>query len=480
MGISKIKFAMLTCICGLLAFASPANAQSGARPVASAVNSAVNTAVNSPVTSSVSSPIFQDAGSFTTNAAPTYFDAQPAPAASSCGCSTCGGGGGIGSRLGNVGGCGLGSRIGSRCGGGLGQCAGGGLGNCNLGDQWKLFGSDCEEPRYNIGGWFSFGWHEESNDLFNSNPDNFNLHQAWFFAEKVAKAENGRLGFGWRFDAIYGIDSGDTQAFGNSQDAFGNARGFDNPFDRGGDFGWAIPQLYGEVAGDNWSAKVGHFYTLAGYEVVTAPDNFFYSHAITMYNSEPFTHTGAVGTFNVSDDLTLYAGWTLGWDTGFDQFQDGSSFLGGFSAPLGDASSLTYITTIGDLGARGGDAYSHSIVVDTAVTDRFNWVVQSDLLRVGDTGEDNVGLNQYFLYSINDCLGVGSRIEWWKGDSLTGYAPHGGVLPQSGSHSYYAATFGVNVKPHANIIVRPEYRVDWSPALGYDEGYFGVDVIALF
>ena len=173
-----------------------------------------------------------------------------------------------------------------------------------------------------------------------------------------------------------------------------------------------------------------------------------------MYNSEPFTHTGAVGTFNLSDDLTVYAGWTLGWDTGFDQFDSGSNFIGGFSAPISDNSSLTYITTIGDFGARGGDAYGHSVVIDTAVTDQFNWVVQSDLLRVGDTGEDNVGLNQYFLYSINECLGVGSRLEWWKGDSLTGYAPHGGVLPAGGgSHSYYAATFGVNVKPHANVII---------------------------
>ena len=271
MGISKIRFAVLSCIGGAFAFAGVANAQHAATPA-----------------------IYQDA------VASSYIDAVP-------GCTSCNGGGGFVDRLANVGGCGLGSRIGSRCGGGLGTCGAGGLGNCDLGDQWKLFGSDCDEPRFNLGGWFSAGYHEESNDLFNSNPNEFNLHQAWFFAEKVAQSQNGQLGFGFRFDAVYGIDSGDTQAFGNTQDAAGNARGFDNGFDRGGDFGWAIPQLYAEVAGDNWSAKVGHFYTLVGYEVVTAPDNFFYSHAITFFNTEPFTHTGAVGTFNVSDDLTLYA-----------------------------------------------------------------------------------------------------------------------------------------------------------------------------
>jgi len=200
----------------------------------------------------------------------------------------------------------------------------------------------------------------------------------------------------------------------------------------------------------------------------------------TFFNSEPFTHTGAIGTFNVSDDVTLYGGWTLGWDSGFDQFDNGSNFLGGFSAPVGEFTNLTYITTIGDFGSRGDDGYSHSFVFDTQLTDRLNWVVQSDLLRVDETGEDNVGINQYLLYNVSDCFGIGTRVEWWKGDTITGYAPHGGILPESGSHSYYAATFGVNYKPHANLIIRPEYRFDWSPALGYDEGYVGVDVIALY
>lgn len=339
---------------------------------------------------------------------------------------------------------------------------------------WKLFNFE----NVDMGGWFQGGYHAESNDLFNNQPDDFNLHQAWFYAEKVATpGDDGGLGFGFRFDGMYGIDAGDTQAFGNNPGNFD----LDDSFQRGGGYGWAIPQLYGEVAGGDWSVKVGHFYTLVGYEVVTAPDNFFYSHAITMYNSEPFTHTGAIGTFNVNDDTTVYAGWTAGWDTGFDQFGDGSNFMGGVSTALTDRTQMTYITTIGDFGARGSDAYSHSFVFDTAVTDNFNYVLQSDLVRVESTGEDNVGINQYFIYDVNDRIALGTRMEWWKADSITGYAPHGGVFPgDGGSHSYYAATFGVNVKPSQNLIIRPEYRYDWSPALGYEQGYAGVDIIALY
>ena len=453
MGISTIRFTLLASLPVVFAFATATEAQQ-IIPAAFKGNPA-------PAPVYYQEPVLETSGVASVMASPVGDCGCNAPAPVADGCST---------------GCSTGCDTG--CGGGCGGLFGGLGRGCNHGDQWTLFGRN-RESALNIGGWFQAGYHEESNDLFNNNPNEFNLHQGWLFVEKVADGSDG-LGFGFRFDGIYGIDSGDTQAFGNSVDATGAARGFDNGFDRGADYGFAIPQAYLEVAGDNWSTKIGHFYTLVGYEVVTAPDNFFYSHAITNFLSEPFTHTGFVTSFDASDDVTLYAGWTLGWDTGFDQFDDGSNFIGGFSVPVGDFTNMTYITTIGDFGARGDDAYGHSFVFDTQLSVKFNWIVQSDLLRVGSTGEDNIGINQYLLYNINDCWGVGARGEWWKGDTITGYAPHDGVLPASGSHSYYAATFGLNYKPNANLIVRPEYRYDWSPALGYEEGYVGVDVIALY
>lgn len=363
------------------------------------------------------------------------------------------------------------------------QSRGGLLGNwlpsrSNVGeDPWTLFGR--RDNGLNIGGWFSAGYHEESNGLFNTTPDSFSLQQAWLFAEKAADASDGGIDFGYRFDGVYGTDGPDTQSFGNSGSTFDL-----NPnFTRGGQFGWAIPQAYGEIAAGKWNVKVGHFYTLVGYEVVTAPDNFFYSHSITSFNSEPFTHTGAIASYSVNDDLTIYGGWTAGWDSGFD-FAAGSNFLGGFSRSLSDNATLTYITTFGDFGARSAgndDAYSHSIVLDMQLTENLNYVVQSDLLRIGSTGEDNIGLNQYLLYTASDTLSYGARLEWWKADEVTGFAPHGGVFPAGGgSHSYYETTFGMNYKIDRNITLRPEYRVDWSPALGYSEGFFGMDVVATF
>ncbi|TWT90838.1 hypothetical protein Mal64_12350 [Pseudobythopirellula maris] len=343
--------------------------------------------------------------------------------------------------------------------------------------------------------WTQIGYHSDrarasfaDNDAlsFNDHPDRLNLHQQWFWLEKVAEAPCCGMDWGFRMDLMYGTDAAKTQSFGNPGGTWDFANGWDN----GGGYGWALPQLYGELAWGDWSVKAGHFYTLIGYEVVTAPDNFFYSHALTMFNSEPFTHTGALATYGGFEDVEVYAGWTLGWDTGFDQYGDGSSFLGGFSTSLTDDIAFTYIATAGDFGSRSrggnginapkGTGYSHSLVFDVALSDNLNYVLQSDYVGIdNDTrtigANDQIGVNQYLFYTMSDCVAVGSRIEWWKTDGF----------------SYQEMTFGLNYKPHANLVIRPEVRYDWTAsdaaatnlaggaftADQYNEWKFGIDAI---
>lgn len=346
---------------------------------------------------------------------------------------------------------------------------------CECADDGCAEGCCAEEDCCGIdfGGWVQMGYHDgvvpngrTRNDAgsFNNHPHRLNLHQAWLYAEKVADGSEG-LGFGFRADVMYGVDAADTQSFGNPPGSWDFANGFDF-----GEYGWAIPQLYGEVAMGDLSVKIGHFYTLIGYEVVTAPDNFFYSHALTMFNSEPFTHTGALATYAASDDTTIYAGWTSGWDTGFDSLNGSSSFLGGFGTALGENVSFTYILTAGEFGFRG-NGYSHSLLFDVAITDDLNYIFQSDLVSTNAPaagafaapGED-VGINQYLLYTVDDKVKVGTRMEWWKRDG----------------NSQYAATFGVNITPMENLIIRPEYRYDWSVPGGGTEPTFGCDAILTF
>ncbi|MEM9187091.1 MAG: outer membrane beta-barrel protein [Planctomycetota bacterium] len=282
------------------------------------------------------------------------------------------------------------------------------------------------------------------------------------------------LDWGFRFDVVYGTDAQKTQAFGNDNPRWDFSSGFNR-----GEYGWALPQAYVELAAGDWSVIAGHFYTLIGYEVVTAPDNFFYSHSLTMFNSEPFTHTGVLATYSGFDNVEFYGGWTLGWDTGFDQAMGGSSWLGGFSGNITEDITFTYISTAGNFGLRseGRQGYSQSLVFDVALSDNLNYVFQSDLVDIDEIGQEQVGINQYLFYTVNDCVAVGSRLEWWKSDG----------------QSFNEITFGLNYRPHANVVIRPEYRYDWTPTDGgygesptgsgqfrSNESTFGIDMVVTY
>ncbi len=332
---------------------------------------------------------------------------------------------------------------------------------CEGGDPLELFPETCQGLK--IGGWFQAGYNNKTDGKFNNVPGKVNIHQAYLYAQKVADGECG-LDWGFRTDLVYGVDGKDTQAFGSNPGTWDWQNGFDH-----GPYSWAMPQAYAEVALHDLSVKLGHFYTLIGYEVVTAPDNFFFSHAFTMYNSEPFTHTGALATYAAGDKLTLYGGWTLGWDTGFDSYQGGSNFLGGFGYAITDDVSMTYINCIGDLGWRG-QGYNHSLVFNVTLTEKLNYVFQTDFVGTDtDTANDDLSINQYLFYALNDCWKFGTRVEWWQRDG----------------ESLWEATVGVNWHAHPNFVLRPEIKYNSGDALAPlglpDEStIFGIDAILAF
>lgn len=356
---------------------------------------------------------------------------------------------------------------------------------CDLGDPCTLHShlTPCCETTY--GGWMQMGYHSDFTGLsqtegdlldFNDVPDDIRLQQAWAYVEKKAKTDGCSADWGYRADIVYGTDAQKTQAFGNDGGTW------DVTFDNG-IYGWALPQAYAELGWNDWSVKVGHFFTPIGYEVVPATGNFFYSHALMMFNSEPFTHTGVLGTYTASEATTLYAGWTLGWDTGFDQFDGGNNWLGGIGHKFGDSVTVTYLSTAGNLGFRSGgeEGYMQSVVAVVDLSEKNQYVMQSDYVHsdgfLGDPDRSNTdfGINQYLFHTINDCWKAGVRMEWWKSNGVV----------ENDSISFYELTGGLNYKPHANVIIRPEFRYQWAPAedaVGFDfnRDIFGIDAIFTF
>ena len=332
-----------------------------------------------------------------------------------------------------------------------------------LGAPYQPLFEEASEDPWEVGGWISVGYHNRPvprsvvrGDLgaFNDVPGNFNVNQLWTYLERKASPETSGLDWGMRMDLVYGTDAQKTQAFGGT--------GWDNNWDNGV-YGWALPQLYGEVAGENWSLRLGHFFTLVGYEVIMTTENFFYSRSLAVFNVEPFTHSGALFTYSANENTDWYGGWVAGWDTGFEVNDGGSMFLGGFSSGLSDDATLTYITTIGDTGSRGGQTYLHSVVLNYQLTKNLEAVTQTDLLTIGETSEDHLTLHQYLFYDLNERWRWGNRVEWWKNQGV----------------SFWEVTSGLNFIPNEKLRVRGELRYDRGPT-NFDQTTFGLDAILTF
>lgn len=376
-------------------------------------------------------------------------------------------------------------------------CFGSLLPCCNDGEPWKLFNPCCD--KWSFGGWFNGGVVTNTHGHWNNGPvpfistNDLLLNQLWAYAER--EADNGGYGldFGGRVDYVFGADGPDTQAFGDGGWDFGwNSAGEGTPFHT---YGSAIPQLYASVAYNDLNVKVGRFFTIIGYEVVPAPDNFFYTHAYTMNYGEPFTHTGALGEYAYSNDTTLYGGYVSGWDSGWENLNDANMVIGGITLDWWQDASLAYAFTAGDQGynlGSLGDLYMHSLVLTYELTNAWTYVLQSDLglaENIAGVGDAQwYGLNSYLFYAINDCWSFGVRSEWFRDED--GFRITGNPLDAG---NWFDVTAGLNYKPNANVVIRPEVRVDWFDASNdavaqrpFDGGVedeqlsFGVDAIFLY
>jgi len=332
---------------------------------------------------------------------------------------------------------------------------------CNLGDEKKLFAPHCSGRQ--VGGWLSLGYHNRDNILVNNRRQQLALHQAWLYVDKTASSDTGGWDTGYRADALYGLDAQDLQAFGNSPS--GNPSGWDNGWDNGS-FGFALPQLYLQFANYDWDVKLGKFFSPFGYEVIGAPDNFFYSHSFTMYNSEPFTMTGILGERRVADNRSVVIGATAGWDTGFDS-NSGGTLITGMRYQPNQYVDFALTSSFGDTGTRGTGRLT-SGVAQMQLTENVSYVLQADFLDLNSNQE--FGIVQYLFRDITDCLKLGARIEWWKSDQFF-----------TSSRSSYEFTMGANYQPHANLRIRPEVRFDWgAAAIAPGQPIIGIDAVMTF
>ena len=302
----------------------------------------------------------------------------------------------------------------------------------------------------------------------------FQLNQLYLSVRRSSQTPRTRFDWGSRIDLLFGTDYVFAQSVGwETQPDGDNALNGLTTDNRNPDlYGLAIPQAFVELFYDPFSLRLGHFYTIVGYEGVAPTNNFFYSHTYALQYGEPLTHSGGLFSWT-GEHVTVQGGVVNGWDK-TDGVTDDATLLGGIAfATRRSSLGLTVISGKEDGFAMNGQRTMYSVVWQTAINDRLAYVLQHDLAYQQDSLAANVdaqwyGLSQYLFFAISDVWKIGARFEWFRDDDgtrLSGMVARNGGLgwPAAGfAGTYYDMTLGANWTPNANLSVRPEIRWDWS------------------
>ena len=356
-----------------------------------------------------------------------------------------------------------------------------------------------------IGGWINAGaTYNPSNPAngyngsvtFADRANRFQLNQFNLFIQRTVITEGKAFDIGGRFDFMFGTDAIYTQAFGIPSSDVNSGQ----PMNRGNwdlnlccsstrTYGIALPQAYVEAyipVGNGLNLKAGHFYSPTGYETVPAPDNFFYTHAYTFNNGEPFTHVGLVGNYAVNKNWSLMGGAitgsaTGGWDGTFDKQLGNWGGLGGITWTSDDMRSSINVTgTYSETSTRSNKPWGmYNVVLQHRITPKTHLVLHhvhgyagGVLLNGSPKNAEWYSINTHLYYDLLNDLSIGIRGEWFRdrdgfrvfspfrvlaATDSTGSSFAGNFAPTAAPADYYEVTLGMNWKPARRL------KIDWKP-----------------
>ena len=299
---------------------------------------------------------------------------------------------------------------------------------------------------------------------FNNRSNEYQLNQLYMRLARDVDLDGCRWDVGGRVDLLYGTDS-----------IYVTARGLEVWDDlsqkwNAQRYGLAMPQCYAEVFspwGNGLSVKLGHFYSIVGYESVEAPKNFFYSHSYLEQYAEPFTDTGLLAQTRLGK-FDILAGMTRG-DNNWEDNNNDLGFTGGIR--WANRCQRTKISFCVDAAREQPDPSTnvrtlYSLVVQQKLGQRWECVLQYDHgnepgAGIDRTDEDYYGVCSYLFYTISDAWKAGMRFEWFRDG--------GGarVTDADCTADYFELSYGLDWTPSDRLTVRPELRWDWTGTAEY-------------
>jgi hypothetical protein len=220
--------------------------------------------------------------------------------------------------------------------------------------------------------------------------------------------------------------------------------------------------------------QFGKFVTMHGAEVIEARDNMNYSRGLLFNYAIPLTHTGLMVGYPFSDMVSANFYVVNGWDNFNDE---GSSKTLGLTVGITPAGPFS--ATINLMNGREADLQtgveSNRFLSDTVITVKpvknLTFVLNTDYAVQSNSAPDGsdakwYGVAGYAKYDFSDFFSAAVRAEYFNDSdgARTGTAQKAKEI-----------TLTPEFRVAKNLVVRPEYRHDWSDRNAFDSHHGAFD-----
>jgi len=225
--------------------------------------------------------------------------------------------------------------------------------------------------------------------------------------------------------------------------------------------------------GSGLKLQFGKFATYHGAEVIEARDDFNYSRSFLFNYAIPFTHTGFMAGYTFSKAFTANLYVVNGWDVTNDN-NKGKTFGASFVVTPIEPFSMNFGFMYGP--EQPDNSSNYRFLFDWVgmlkATKNLTFVVNTDYAHEDkdplNSGKNSkwYGVAGYVKYDFTDFFSTSIRAEYFndKDGVRTGIA-----------QKLKEITITPEFKIAKNLLVRPEYRHDWSDKNGFDSQHNTLD-----
>ena len=226
-----------------------------------------------------------------------------------------------------------------------------------------------------------------------------------------------------------------------------------------------VLQAYATIVapvGAGLTIDAGKFVTHCCYETIPSKDNFNYSRSLLFSWSVPYYHLGIRASYPVSGTLTLNGYLYNGWNG--IEVNSGKTF--GFEAAFAPSGAWSFVLNwLG--GPADPDSVSNSFRNIYEAIATFQATEKLTLAANAIYGQDEPfgrvalwrGVAAYAKYVLTDVSAFAVR-----GEAFADPEGFMTLIPQN----LYETTLTYEFKPFASLILRSEYRYDWSSKPAFD------------